>query len=388
MRYQLLGPTGLRVSELALGTMTFGDDWGWGASKDESRRIFDAFVEAGGTFIDTANVYTNGTAERLVGEFVGSERDRFVVTTKYTAAMRPGDPNSGGNGRKALVQSVEASLKRLGTDYVDLLWMHAWDGVTPVEEVVRSLDDLVRAGKVLHVGISDAPAWVVSEAIAVARERGLTPFSAIQIEYNLIERTPERDLLPMAAAHGLSVLDWSPLASGALTGKYLHDGPSGDGAAPDAGSTSGTGSGTGSGTRLEQMQNAVYEKYRTERARTVARATVAVAEELGRSPAQIALAWILHQPGRHVPILGARTLAHFTDNLACLDLLLSDEHLARLDEVSRIELGFPHDFLNSDDMRQFVFGGTYDHLDVDGRALRPAPRSEPYPKVANGSVDA
>ncbi|HEX8299984.1 MAG TPA: aldo/keto reductase, partial [Rubricoccaceae bacterium] len=206
MRFQLLGPSGLRVSQVALGTMTFGDDFGWGASRDESRAMFDAYADAGGLFIDTANAYTGGTSERLVGEFVGAERDRFVIASKYTANMRPGDPNAGGNGRKNLVQSVEASLKRLGTDYLDVLWMHAWDGITPVSEVVRALDDLVRAGKVLYLGVSDTPAWVASEAITLARERGYAPFSAIQIEYSLAERTPERDLLPMAAAHGLSVL--------------------------------------------------------------------------------------------------------------------------------------------------------------------------------------
>ncbi len=361
MRYQLLGPSGLRVSELALGTMTFGDDWGWGASKDESRRMFDAFAEAGGTFIDTANAYTNGTSERYVGEFVASDRDRFVVATKYTAAMRPGDPNSGGNARKALVHSVEASLARLGTDHIDLLWMHAWDGLTPTAEVVRALDDLVRAGKVLYLGLSDTPAWVVSEAVTLANERGLTPFSAIQIEYNLIERTPERDLLPMAAAHGLSVLDWSPLASGALTGKYLRDGSAGEarGAEPDAGATSGT----GEGARLDQMKNQVYDRYATDRATAIARETVAVAAEIGRSPAQVALAWIRQQPGRHVPILGARSLAHLTDNLGALDVRLSAEHLQRLDAVSRMDLGFPHDFIGGPDMKQFIFGGAYDLLD-------------------------
>lgn len=353
MRYQLLGPSGLRVSELALGTMTFGDDWGWGASKSESRRIFDAFAEAGGTFIDTANVYTNGTSERLVGEFVAPERDRFVVATKYAAATRPGDPNSGGNGRKALVQSVEGSLTRLGTDYIDLLWVHAWDGVTPVDEVVRALDDLVRAGKVLHIGISDTPAWVVSEAITLARERGLTPFSAIQVEYSLVERTPERDLLPMAAAHGLSVLDWSPLGAGALTGKHLA-------ASRDV-----------AGGRLAEVPLDFYDKYRTDRAQAIAREVVGVATETERSPAQVALAWVLHQPGRHIPILGARSVAHFEDNLSCLDVRLSDLHMARLDAASQIELGFPHDLLAGDAMRQMVFGGTYDRTDAGGRT-RPA----------------
>ena len=352
MRFQLLGPSGLRVSQVALGTMTFGDDFGWGASRDESRAMFDAYADAGGLFIDTANAYTGGTSERLVGEFVGAERDRFVIASKYTANMRPGDPNAGGNGRKNLVQSVEASLKRLGTDYLDVLWMHAWDGITPVSEVVRALDDLVRAGKVLYLGVSDTPAWVASEAITLARERGYAPFSAIQIEYSLAERTPERDLLPMAAAHGLSVLDWSPLGAGALTGRYLTD--SGDGgASPQPGS------------RLDNpMWSAAGAKYQTARTEAAARATLAVAAETGHSAAQVALAWLLAQPGRHIPILGARKLSHLQDNLGALDVVLSPEHLARLDAASRIERGFPHDFLQSEGMTQFVFGSTRDRLDL------------------------
>lgn len=355
MRYQLLGPSGLRVSELALGTMTFGDDFGWGASKEESRAMFDAFAEAGGTFIDTANAYTGGTSERFVGEFAGSERDRFVIASKYTSSMRPADPNAGGNGRKNLVQSVEASLERLGTDYLDLLWVHAWDGVTPVDETVRALDDLVRAGKVLYLGMSDAPAWIVADALRLARERGYTPFSAIQVEYSLAERTPERDLLPMAAANGLSVLDWSPLAAGALTGKYL-DRASGDGASGDAAA--------GDGARLDtDMWSSAGAKYRSERANAVARETLAVADEIGRSPAQVAIAWLLRQPGRHIPILGARKLSHLEDNLGALSLDLSDDQAERLDRVSRIDLGFPHDFLGSDAMKQFVFGETAGQID-------------------------
>ena len=239
------------------------------------------------------------------------------------------------------------------------MWVHAWDGVTPVEETVRALDDLVRAGKVLYLGISDAPAWVVSDALRLASERGYTPFSAIQVEYSLAERTPERDLLPMAAANGLSVLDWSPLASGALTGKYL--GASGDGQPAD---------GDGAEKRLD---NAMWEgagaKYQSEHVNAVARETLAVASELGRSPAQVAIAWLLAQPGHHIPILGARKLAHLEDNLGALDLELSAEQLDRLGRASRVPLGFPHDFLASGAMKQFVFGQTY--ADLDARAPLP-----------------
>lgn len=374
MRYQLLGPTGLRVSELCLGTMTFGPDWGWGASKGASRQMWDAFAEAGGNFIDTANAYTNGTSEELVGEFAGSERDRFVIATKYTSAMYPGDPNSGGNHRKALVRSVEDSLRRLGTDYIDLLWVHAWDVISPVEEVMRALDDLVLQGKVLYVGASDFPAWVVSEANTLASERGFTPFAALQIEYSLIERTPERDLLPMAEAHDLSVLDWSPLASGTLTGKYLGNGtavgeqPESDGASSNV---------EDRGTRLQQVDQDMYEKYRTERARHIAQAVVDVADEVGHSPAQVALAWILAQPGRHIPIIGASTPKHIEDNLGCLDVALEDDHLDRLSDASQIDLGFPHEFLGSDGIKQFVFGGTYDALDVPARTRRIGHLPEP-----------
>ncbi|HKE20177.1 MAG TPA: aldo/keto reductase, partial [Kofleriaceae bacterium] len=218
--YRLLGRSGLRVSPLALGAMTFGTDWGWGADRGDARRIFDAYVDRGGNFIDTANQYTGGTSERLVGEFAEDRRDRLVLATKYTLSTRPGDPNSGGNHRKSMVRSVEGSLGRLRTDYIDLLYLHAWDGTTPVDEILRAMDDLVRAGKVLYVGISDAPAWQVSRMQAIADLRGWSPLVALQIPYSLIERTVERELIPMAGELGLGVIPWSPLASGVLSGKY------------------------------------------------------------------------------------------------------------------------------------------------------------------------
>ena len=220
MRYKLLGHSGLRVSELALGTMTFGEDWGWGASKEESRRMFDAFAQAGGNFIDTANRYTNGTSEKYVGEFVAAERERFVVATKYSLFMRRDDPNASGNHRKNMIQSLEASLKRLNIDYIDLYWVHAWDFMTPVEEVMRALDDMVRAGKILYVGVSDTPAWIVSRANMLAELRGWSRFVGLQIRYNLVDRAAERDLLPMARALDLAVTPWNVLGAGVLTGKY------------------------------------------------------------------------------------------------------------------------------------------------------------------------
>lgn len=226
MKYKLLGKSGLRVSELCLGAMTFGEDWGSflkGASKEESQNIFNLFVQAGGNFIDTANIYQNGTSEKYVGEFIAPERDKFVLATKYTLTTNPNDPNAGGNHRKNLFQSVNASLKRLNTEYIDLLWVHIWDYMTPIEEVMRSLDYLIRSGKILYIGISDAPAWIVSRANTISELRGWSYFIGLQIMYSLIERTPERELLSMARSLDIGVTAWSPLGMGVLAGKYNKD---------------------------------------------------------------------------------------------------------------------------------------------------------------------
>ena len=349
MRYRLLGRSGLRVSELALGTMTFGEDWGWGASKEESRKIFEAFVEAGGNFVDTANRYTDGTSERYVGEFVAQERDRFVVATKYTLSTRGGDPNAGGNHRKNLVRALDASLKRLNTEYVDLYWVHAWDFLTPVEEVMRALDDVVRAGKVLYVGISDAPAWVVARANTLAELKGWTPFVGVQAQYGLIERTPERDLLPMARALGVGVLAWSPLGGGVLTGKYGRD---------PQNNASGT-------KRLSEGSAGL-----SERNLSIAAEVQRIAGEVGRSPSQVALNWIRQRNGTVIPVVGARKVSQVRDNLACLDFELTEDQIRRLDEASRIELGFPHDFLSTDTIRDLIYGDTYSSLDVADAAGR------------------
>jgi aryl-alcohol dehydrogenase-like predicted oxidoreductase len=341
MRYKLLGHTGLRVSELCLGTMTFGEEWGWGAPKDESRRVFDAFAEAGGNFIDTANHYTKGTSEQFVGEFVQGRRDRFVIATKYTLNQRPDDPNGGGNHRKVMTEALEASLRRLGTDRVDLYWVHAWDPLTPLEELMRGLDDLVRAGKVLYVGISDAPAWVVARANTLAELRGWSAFAGLQIPYSLIERAPERELLPMAAALDIAVTAWAPLGGGTLTGKYRRE------RRPD-------------GTRV--AQGTWGDLYLTDRNLRIVEEVTAIAEETGRSPAQVALAWVRRpRPGVMVPIVGARNLAQLRDNLQCLDFVLGAEHLRRLDDISRIELGFPHDFLVQ--VRGMIYGEAADRID-------------------------
>ncbi len=223
MNYRLFGNSGLRVSEVSLGTMTFGEDWGWGTAKEEARKIYDAYREAGGNFVDTANLYTNGTSETLVGEFIRDHRQSVVLATKYTNAMAGTDPNAAGNHRKSMVQALEASLRRLKTDYIDLYWLHIWDQMTPVEEVMRAFDDLVRQGKVLYIGVSDAPAWWIAQANTLAELRGWTQFIGLQIEYSLIERTVERELIPMGKAFKLGLVAWSPLAGGVLSGKY-HSG--------------------------------------------------------------------------------------------------------------------------------------------------------------------
>ena len=298
MRFRYLGPSGLRVSELCLGTMTFGEDWGWGASKEESRAIFDCYVERGGNFIDTANGYTNGTSEKIVGELIKSDRDRFVLATKYSFPTVRGDPNSGGNHRKSMLRSLEGSLKRLGTDYVDLFWLHAWEFSTPVEEVMRALDDLVRSGKVLYVGVSDTPAWVVSQANMLAEVRGWSPFIALQIEYSLIERTPERDLLPMARNLGMTVTPWGVLGSGVLTGKYNN-------ALPTPTRTLQQGATV---ERVERRLEAINSQKVNDQNLKIAEAVVEAAKQIGCSPSQVALAWLRTRPGSIVPILGARRL--------------------------------------------------------------------------------
>ncbi|MBV8706704.1 MAG: aldo/keto reductase [Acidobacteriaceae bacterium] len=346
MDYKLLGKSGLRVSELSLGTMTFGEDWGWGASQEESKRIFDAYAEAGGNFLDTADGYTNGTSEKMVGEFVKSERSRWVIATKYSFNQHPGDPNGGGNHRKHMVEAVEGSLKRLGTDYIDLYWVHAWDRLTPAEEVMRGLDDLVRQGKVLYLGTSDEPAWVVSYSNAIAELQGWTRFVGLQVEYSLIERTPERDLLPMAAYLGLGVTAWSPLASGVLTGKYNKDAK------------------TEEPKRLDQATFTQVD----ERALAIAAKVKAVADGIGHSSAQVALAWVRQQGA--IPIIGARKFSQFEDNLRSLEVTLSAEHLAQLDEVSKIDLGFPHEFLRREFVQNYLHGGLWDRLEKPWKAAR------------------
>lgn len=346
MNYRLLGRSGLRVSEFSLGTMTFGEDWGWGSARDEARQIYDAYREAGGNFIDTANMYTNGSSERLLGEFLEGHRDEVVLATKYTNTLPGKDPNAGGNQRKNMMQAVEASLKRLKTDYIDLYWLHIWDQLTPVEEVMRAFDDLVSQGKVLYVGVSDAPAWWVAQANTLASLRGWSPFIGLQIEYSLMERTIERELLPMAEAFGLGLVAWSPLAGGVLTGKYNKAG-------------SDTDSGKEGRYSTEMMQGFLPERERQDR---IVAALEKVSGQTGTSLAQVALAWLRYRPIPVIPIIGARKLKQFEDNLASLTLNLTPEQVKTLDDASSIVLGFPHDFYNMDMVRGFVYAGLRDRI--------------------------
>jgi aryl-alcohol dehydrogenase-like predicted oxidoreductase len=328
VRVRTFGRSGLRVSELFLGTMTFGDAWGWGAPLAECRKMLDAYAEAGGNVIDTANRYTEGESERIIGELLGADRDRFVVMTKYTVTIDGTDPNASGNQRKSLVRSLEQSLARLRTDYIDVLWVHMWDPLTPVEETMRALDDAVRAGKVLYTGISNTPAWVISRASTLADWRGWSPFVGLQVPYSLVRRDIERELLPMAESLGISVAAWSPLAGGVLSGSFTRTDMSGP-------------------TRIKQADIA-------ERDLRIAREVDAVAGHLGASSSQVALAWTMaRHPSVH-PLVGARTADQLVGNLAAADLALPDRFVQRLDEVSAIEPSFPTDMIES--TQDFVYG--------------------------------
>ena len=345
MKYRLLGNSGLRVSEAALGTMTFGDEWGWGSPKDEARKVYDAFREAGGNFIDTANFYTNGTSESFLGEFMKDHRQSVVLATKYTMSAPGTDPNAAGNQRKNMMQAVEASLKRLQTDYIDLYWVHMWDQITPVEEVMRGLDDLIRQGKVLYVGISDAPAWWIAQANILAQLRGWSPFVGLQIEYSLIERSVERELVPMAKALNLSLTAWSPLAKGILTGKYHGHRSSEQG-------------------RLNSDTMVAYKDLMPEQERTgrIVTAVKAVSDQTGRGMAEVALAWLRYRPVPVIPIIGARKLSQLQDNLASFNVALSAEQVKALDEASQIDPGFPYHLYAKESVRAIAFGGMRDQI--------------------------
>ncbi len=337
MRYRLLGESGLRVSELCLGTMTFGTRH-WGSEADEAARIYRCFRESGGNFVDTANeIYAGGRSEEVLGELIKDHRDEVVLATKYSFAIPGGsDPNMAGNHRKSLKRSVESSLRRLGTDYIDVLWIHGWDEFTPLEETMRALDDLVRRGQVLYLGISNAPAWVVAKCNMLARFKGWTPFVALQAEYNLIERAVEHDLLPMCRHSGLALAAWSPLASGILSGKYSEGG--------------------NESKRLDSSGLKTLD----EASLRVAAAVSEVAGEIGRSSSQVALNWLRSKPGV-IPLIGARTLTQLEDNLGCLDFQLEAQHLQQLDELTAPAKHYPHDYLSK--YREVINGGFFQKID-------------------------
>lgn len=340
MRYKLLGRSGLRVSELALGTMTFGEDWGWGAPKDVARQIFDRFVARGGNLIDTACNYTNGTSEQFVGEFVASDRDYFALSTKYTLRnhrARGDDFNAGGNHRKNMVRSVEGSLRRLKTDYIDLLWLHIWDGTTPIDEILRAMDDLVRSGKVLYVGISDTPAWIAAYAVATAELARWPRFAGYQGEYSLAERGAERELLPMTRALDLAFFAFGLLHGGGLTGKFNR-----------------ARSATDEPTREDSV---------SERARSTAAVVMEVAAAVERTPSQVAINWVRQQAPNVIPILGARRLNQIEDNLGALDFELTDEQCNRLSAANPLPDEYPGHFVALPHLRKLVFGDAIDLLD-------------------------
>ncbi|EFH86135.1 aldo/keto reductase [Ktedonobacter racemifer] len=338
--YITFGTSGLRVSPFALGTMTFGEEWGWGSSVADAEAILTHYLELGGNFIDTANSYTDGHAEKIIGDFLAKarvRRDRLVLATKFFFNQYPGDPNGGGASRKAIMEQCEQSLRRLQTDYIDLYWLHNWDRFTPIEETMRALDDLVTAGKIRYIGLDCVPAWKVAQAQTIAHFRGWSPIVAVQLEYSLRERTVEGELIPMAQELGLAVAPWSPLNNGVLTGKYTRQN---------------AGTAKGRGQRMLSLTEKDYELLDT---------LGEIAHELGTTIAAVALAWVQGRPGVTSTIIGARTLRQLDENLTALDLQLSPAHVAALDKLSEPTLNFP-----SQNIRTLSLNGSHAGATVNG----------------------
>jgi aryl-alcohol dehydrogenase-like predicted oxidoreductase len=340
--YALLGKSGLRVSPLCLGTMTFGTDWGWGAPKETAVAILNRYVEAGGNFIDTADGYTNTTSESIIGDWFSEtkRRDEVVLATKFSFSARPGDPNAGGNSRKNIYRALEGSLRRLKTDYIDLYWLHAWDTVTPVEEVISTMNDLVRTGKIRHYGFSDTPAWYVARAQTLAQKDATEPLIALQLEYSLVERTIEREHVPTAQELGIAICPWSPLAGGFLSGKYKRE-KSGH-------------QGEGQG-RLTTPGGSPFNRF-SERNWRVLDALLDVAKQLNKPPAQVALNWVATQPGITSTIVGATKVTQLDDNLASIDFVIPTDLRKRLDEASALEPAQPYIFFGGE-IQSRVAGG-------------------------------
>ncbi len=339
MKYKILGNSGLRVSEICLGTMTFGQEWGTGADYQESKNQFNLFLEKGGNFIDTANRYTEGTSEQWLGEFVkeSKRRDELVIATKYSLFTEPNKLNDGGNHRKNLVQSLEKSLKRLQMDYVDILYLHAWDFSVSVEEVMRSLEYLVQSGKVLHIAFSDTPSWIVAQAQTIAEFRGWSKLCCLQLEYSLITRDIEREYFKLSEQMNLPILAWAPLAGGALSGKYLnsnHNDPKRL---------------KSESKRLNQRSTAIAEK------------VVEIAQKTNSHPVQVALRWVMSKKNV-IPIVGARTAQQLEESLKVVDFYLSENEIQELNEVSKIELGFPNEFLASDNVINLLWNGLQNRM--------------------------
>jgi aryl-alcohol dehydrogenase-like predicted oxidoreductase len=346
--YVTLGRSGLRVSPFCLGTMTFGEDFGWGSSVAESQTIIDRFIERGGNFIDTANLYTKGHSERIIGDHVGrdaAKRDRLVIATKFSGNHFVGDPNGGGSSRKSIIAACEQSLRRLQTDYIDLYWLHNWDKHTPIEETMQVLHDLVQAGKVRYIGVSDTPAWKTTQAQMLAQFRGWSPFIGLQVEYSLLERTVEGELVPAALELGMGVTPWSPLKGGVLSGKYTRD----------------------NGGEAGVSRRAWNSNYLNEKTFVLLDELANVARALDTTVARVALSWVQHRPGVTSTIIGARTLQHLDDNLAALDVRLTPEQTAKLDALTKPTLNFPAPFLPS--VGSLQNGGT----SVNGEQLPPSP---------------
>lgn len=348
--YVTLGRSGLRVSPFCLGTMTFGKEWGWGSDVETSNKVIQAFLDAGGNFLDTANMYTKGHSEVVIGDYFhggpgDGKRDRVVIATKFLGNMYMGDPNGGGASRKTIYESCEQSLRRLKTDYIDLYWMHFHDAHTPIDETMRALDDLVRAGKVRYIGFSDTPAWIVAQAQTMAMFRDWSPLIALQIEYSLLERTVEHDLMPMAREMGLGVTPWSPIKGGILSGKYTRENTPKE----------------GEGRYKEDS------RYLTERTFQIVDALIEIGKAHNVSAAQVAFKWVQDRPGVASSIIGARKLDQLEENLKALDLELTEDETRELDELSAPEPIFPHSFLAN--VRNGIQGGTT----VNGVTSEPSP---------------
>lgn len=348
MKSVLLGASGLRISEFCLGTATFGEDV-WGAGRQECSLIFEAYLEAGGRFIDVSNTYGGGRSEEIVGDLVATCRDELVIGTKFTAITRPGDPNAWGNHRKSLRQSLNTSLRRLKTDYVDILWMHAWEGLTPLDEIMRALDDEIRSGKVLYVGVSNTPAWAIARANTLAELKGWSPFVGLQTEYSLVSRTPEHELIPMAQHLGLRVLAWSPLAGGLLAGGYTNENRV-----------------TGTRYRYEDVPPRRLE---------IAQAVAAIAKAIGEPSAAVAFAWLRQRPVPVIPMLGARTSDQMKDLLGLLNLSLSMDCLRQLDDLTAPSPIMPHESLNTSAVQMYFHGGVRDFVDTGDSEPRVPPRA-------------